>query len=139
MAYVRIWVHAVWGTKNRYPFLQNGIKQKIIEHIKSNARKKEIFIDSIDGHSDHLHALIGLNADMSIATVMNLIKGESSFWINKEKLTTPKFEWAAEYYAASVSDSILPIVRNYIRNQEEHHRKKSFEEECKEVFQEFGL
>ncbi len=137
MAYVKIWVHAVWGTKNRYPFLQKELKDKLILHIKQNAKTKEIHIDTINGHSDHMHALIGLNADMSIAKTMNLIKGESSFWINKEKFTKTKFEWAAEYYAASISESALSNVRNYINNQEEHHKKKTFEDECLDIFKDF--
>lgn len=60
---------------------------------------------------------------------MQLIKGESSFWINKNKLTKEKFEWQDEYFAVSVSESILEKVRDYIKNQEEHHRIKTFQEE----------
>ncbi len=97
MALVRIWVHAVWGTKNRYPYFVDNVKEKVIQHIKENARKKEIFIDCINGHRDHLHCLLGLNAEMSISKGMQLIKGESAFWINKEKVTKSKFEWADEY------------------------------------------
>ena len=69
---------------------------------------------------------------MSISKVMQLIKGESAYWINKEKLTKSKFEWADEYYAGSVSESVLPIVRAYIDRQEEHHKKKTFEQEYDE-------
>jgi putative transposase len=62
-----------------------------------------------------------------------LIKGESAFWANKNNLLKTKFEWADEYYAASVSDSSVEKVRKYIYNQEEHHRKVSFEEEYKKI------
>jgi REP element-mobilizing transposase RayT len=62
---------------------------------------------------------------------MQLIKGESSFWINQQGLTKEKFQWQTEYFAVSVSESILEKVRNYIRNQESHHSKKSFQEEYK--------
>lgn len=129
MAFVRIWIHVVWGTKNRFPFLTKDIKSEVINHIKQNAKTKEIFIDCINGHTEHLHCLIGLNADMSIAKAMQLIKGESAFWINKNKVTSSKFEWADEYYAASVSESVLGKVREYIKNQEEHHSKTTFNEE----------
>jgi putative transposase len=129
MAFVKIWVHAVWGTKNRFPYLTEKIKPDLIDHIKQNAKNKGIFIDCINGHTEHLHCLIGLNADMSISKVMQLIKGESAFWINKEKITTSKFEWADEYFAASVSESALDKVRGYINNQEEHHRKTTFNDE----------
>jgi putative transposase len=129
MAYVRVWVHIVWGTKKRIPFLVNGVKQKVISHIKENARKKGIYIDRINGYHEHLHCIIGLNADMSISKAINLIKGESAFWINKEKICKQKFEWADEYYAISVSESQLEKVRNYIDNQEQHHQKTNFSDE----------
>jgi len=60
---------------------------------------------------------------------MQLIKGESSFWINKNKLTKTKFPWQDEYFVVSVNESTLPSVRKYIANQEEHHQKVSFNDE----------
>ncbi len=129
MAYVRVWAHIVWGTKKRIPFLVNGVKQKMISHIKENARKKGIYIDRINGYHEHLHCIIGLNVDMSISKAINLIKGESAFWINKENICKQKFEWADEYYAISVSESQLEKVRNYIDNQEQHHQKTNFSDE----------
>jgi putative transposase len=132
MAFVNIMVHAVWGTKNRYPFLTKEIRQTLYEHIRQNAKSKLIFIDSINGVEDHIHVLLGLNADMSIAKTIQLIKGEASFWINKQKITSSSFKWADEYYAVSVSEGQLDKVREYISIQEEHHRKKTFREECDE-------
>lgn len=129
MSYVRVWIHAVWGTKNRYPFLTDEIKNKVIAHIKENAKTKQIHIDVINGYHEHLHCLMALNADMSIAKIMQLIKGESAFWINKNKITSSKFEWADEYFAISVSESMLDKVRAYIDNQVEHHHKATFTEE----------
>jgi putative transposase len=73
-----------------------------------------------------------LGADQSIQKVMQLVKGESSYWINQQKSTLDKFEWQDEYFAVSVSESMLDKVRNYIRNQEEHHSKQTFEEEYNE-------
>jgi putative transposase len=125
-------IHLVWGTKNRTPFLSKEIKEKVIEHIKENAKTKGIYIDRINGHTEHLHVLIGLKASMSISKVMQLIKGESAYWINKVKLTKQKFEWADEYYAGSVSESVLPIVRAYIDRQVEHHKKKNIQQEYDE-------
>lgn len=138
MAFVRIMIHAVWGTKNRYPFLTKEVREKVIEHIRENAKQKEIFIDRINGYTDHLHCLIWLNADMSIAKVMQLIKGESAYWINKVGLTTAKFEWADEYYAASVSESVIDKVRAYIDGQEAHHQKTTFQMECEELLKNFA-
>lgn len=135
MAFVRVWIHVVWGTKNRHSYLINDIKQKVINHIKDNAKQKEIFIDTINGHHEHLHCLLGLNAEMSISKAMQLIKGEATFWINKEKITDKKFEWADQYFAISVSESQLDKVRTYINNQEEHHKKTSFTDEYDKFIQ----
>lgn len=129
MSYVKIWVHAVWGTKNRFPHLTKEIKAQVIDHIRENAKKKGIFIDTINGHTEHLHALMALNADMSISKMMQLIKGEAAFWANKEKIARGKFEWADEYFAVSVSESVLDAVRDYINKQEQHHSKVSFAQE----------
>ena len=117
MAFVKIMIHAVWGTKNREPYLTKDIRPLIVSHIKENARSKEIFIDTLDGYTEHLHCLMGLNADMSISKAMHLIKGESAFWINKQKIINYKFEWADEYFAVSVSESMLNKVRAYINTQ----------------------
>jgi REP element-mobilizing transposase RayT len=139
MSYVRLWIHCVWGTKKRVPFLTKENKKKVIEHIRNNALEKNIYIDTINGHTEHLHCIISLNAQQSIAKVMQLIKGESSFWINSNKLTKSKFEWADEYFAVSISESQLNKVRNYIKNQEEHHRKKKWLEECDEFVAKYNF
>lgn len=137
MAFVKIMIHAVWATKNREPFLTTEIRSTIIEHIKNNAKDKGICIDSINGYTEHLHCLLGLNADMSISKAMQLIKGESAFWINKHKVTKLKFEWADEYFAISVSESMLDKVRNYIDGQELHHMKKNFQQEYDEFIRSY--
>ncbi len=137
MSYVRVWIHAVWGTKRHEPVLLQEIRGRVIRHIRENAEKKEIYIDRLNGYTQHLHCLFGLNADLSIAKSMQLIKGESAYWINKEKVTPARFEWADEYYAVSVSESDLPRVKSYVDNQEEHHKKTTFAEEVKEFLQKY--
>jgi REP element-mobilizing transposase RayT len=112
---------------------------KVWNHIRENAQKKEIFVDFINGYSDHCHCLISLGIDQKIQKVVQLIKGESSFWINKNNLTVEKFEWQDEYFAVSVSESMVDKVRDYIKNQEEHHLKKSFQEEYDEFISKYGF
>jgi len=132
MAYVKNWLHCVWGTKNRLPFLKGKMKKEIIDHIRTNARAKEIHIDFINGHMEHIHCLLRLSPDQTLSKVIQLIKGESSYWVNKNRQSKLRFEWAVEYFAASVSESDLPKVRGYIKNQEEHHIIKSWDEEYTE-------
>jgi REP element-mobilizing transposase RayT len=129
MSFIKIWVHAVWSTKRREPLLTKKLKYQLFVHIREYASSQNIHIDFMNGYTDHIHCLISLNCEQSIAKVINLIKGESSFWINKNKLTDEKFEWQKEYFAVSVSESKLNAVREYIKNQEEHHKTKTFQEE----------
>ncbi len=102
-------------------------------------KSKGIFIDRINGHTEHLHCLMGLNANMSISKAIQLIKGESAFWINKQKITQSKFEWADEYFALSVSESMVEKVRAYIDKQEEHHKKITFTEEHEEFLKKYNF
>lgn len=139
MSFVRIWLHCVWGTKNRTPFLTHQNKSEIFQHIKENAANKGIYIDFLNGYKEHIHCIISLNAEQSLSKIMQLIKGESSYWINKNKLVKGKFEWADEYFAVSVSESQINKVRNYIKNQEDHHEKKSWEDEYNEFIKKYGF
>ncbi|MDT3696679.1 MAG: IS200/IS605 family transposase [Ignavibacterium sp.] len=139
MPFVKIWIHIVFGTKNREPFLVKDVREKVISHIIENAKTKGIFIDCINGFNDHLHVLISLGKEENIAKVVNLIKGEVSHWINKNKITRTKFEWADEYFAVSVSESQVNVVRNYIANQERHHSKRSYSEEYEEFVRRYGF
>jgi len=133
MSFIKVYIHFVWSTKNRMPFLETPeIRQLMWNHIRENAKEKEIHIDFVNGYSDHCHCLVSLGVDQTIQKVMQLIKGESSFWMNNQKLILDKFEWQNEYFAVSVSESILERVRNYIKNQEQHHSKQTFEEEYNE-------
>lgn len=139
MSWIRIWVHLVFSTKNRETFFVSKEKrEKVIEHIKTNAEKKEIWIEEIGGHIDHIHCLISLGRDQTISKVSQLIKGESSKWINDEKLTNTNFSWQDDYWAVSVSESHLKDVKDYIKNQEEHHKTKSFAEEVDEFMKKYG-
>ena len=140
MPFIKVDIHFVWSTKNREPFLDSKeLRIRVWNHIRENAIKKAIFIDFINGYSDHCHCLISLGADQTIQKTMQLIKGESSFWINNQQLTKTKFEWQDEYFAVSVSESMLDKVRDYIKNQEEHHSKKTFEEECEDFISKYGF
>jgi putative transposase len=138
MSYVKIWVHVVFSTKNRFPFLTKDIGYEVFNHIIENCREKDIFLQAINGYTEHIHCLISLGKDQSISTVAKLIKGESSFWINKQQLTAQKFTWQDDYFAVSVSESQVEKVVNYIKNQEKHHSKKTFDEEVEEFMEKYG-
>lgn len=139
MSFVKIWVHCVWGTKNRDNTINDELKDFLYKHIKDYCKLNNIYLDCINGASEHIHILISLKNDQSISKVINLIKGESSHWINKNNLANEKFEWGKEYFAVSVSESNVIKVREYIKNQDEHHKKKNFKEEYEEFMKKYGF
>jgi len=138
MLFVKIWVHVVFATKDRQPLLKKETRYDVFNHIIENCKGKEIFLRTINGHTDHIHCLISLGKDQTIAKIIQLIKGESSFWINKNKLTSEKFSWQDDYFAVSVSESQLQVVINYIKDQEKHHSKKTFDQEVNEFMTKYG-
>lgn len=140
MPFIKIYVHIVFSTLNRIPFLNSTeLLVKIWKHIKENASSKGIYLDMINGYSDHCHCLISLSSNQNVEKIIQLIKGESSFWINKNKLTKDKFVWQDEYFAVSVSESMVEAVRNYIKNQEIHHKKKTFADEYQEFIEKYNF
>ena len=132
MPYVKVLIHYIWSTKNRGHLITKEIKPLLLSHIKENSLKKGIFIETLNCVSDHIHLLVSLGREQTIAKTAMLIKGESSFWANREKNLKNKFEWQDEYIALSVSYSAIEKVRVYILNQEQHHKKKTFSEEYNE-------
>jgi putative transposase len=140
MPFVKVYVHFVWSTKNRVPTLNSmDLRQTVWQHIRENAKKKDLFIDFVNGHAEHYHCLVSLGVDQTISKVMQLIKEESAFWFNKQGLTKQKLEWQDEYFAVSVSESQIDMVRNYIKNQEEHHKHKTFQQEYDEFIIKYGF
>ncbi len=125
MPAIKVWIQAVWSTKGRFPFLTDKIREEVFRHMAQNARSKRIVVERINGHLDHVHVLIYLRSTQTLAFVINHLKGESSRWINKNRLTDNHFEWQTDYFASSVSESVLPIVRQYIDHQQAHHRNTS--------------
>jgi putative transposase len=129
MSYVRIWCHCVWSTNNWIQYLEDPVRDKVIEHIRESASLKGIYIDHLNGYFDHLHALVSIGATQTLAGIMQNIKGESSFWINKNNLIDNRFEWQDDYWAVSVGLIEIERLRRYINGQVRHHKKVTFEDE----------
>ena len=138
MSWVRIWIHIVFTTKNREKILHNEFREQVFQHIQQNAKQKNIWLDCINGYMDHVHCLVSLNREQSISKVSQLIKGESSRWINANNLIGNKFCWQDDYWAVGVSESHLSAVRKYINTQAEHHKGKPFSEEISEFMKKYG-
>ena len=139
MSWVRVYIHMVFSTKNREPFLNSSsLRKSVFQHIKQNASEKGIWLDCVNGYQEHTHCLISLGKEQTISKVAQLIKGESSFWINKNKLTKQKFNWQDDFWAVGVSESHLKAVRNYIYEQETHHKTVPFSQEVDTFMKKHG-
>ena len=139
MSYVKIWLHCVWSTKNRDQIISHSFRPELLKHFRENADEKNIILDYINAHENHVHALINLSKQQNLATIMQYLKGESSFWINNKKILSSHFSWQDDYFAVSVGHSQVERIRNYIKNQDEHHRKMSWEEEVNLFMKKYGF
>jgi REP element-mobilizing transposase RayT len=127
--YHTLWVHLVWGTKYRQPLIVPSFKYKLYDKMREIAKAKDFYLDFINGVEDHVHLLVGLKPSDSIPDIVKNIKGITHDWIRDESLSETYFHWQDGYAVISVSPDRAPTVRGYIKKQEQHHRKETFEKE----------
>lgn len=137
--YTQIHIHVIFSVQNRECIIGKNWKDELYKYIAGIIRNNNHKLLVINGMPDHLHILIGLRPSQSISDLLQDIKGSSSKWINEKKFVKGRFSWQEGFGAFSYSRSQLPPVIQYIENQEEHHRKKTFIEEYKESLKEFGI
>ncbi len=135
----KIWIHAIWATKERTPFITKNVESKIYDFMGEQLRKIGCPVRIINGMPDHIHCLFLLNPQKSISEVIKQIKGSSSHFINQSNLISEKFAWQTGYAAYSVSESVLERVFLYIQNQKNHHHKKTFQEEYNNFLKLYGF
>lgn len=136
---IKIWVHAILGTKNHYPFIKNNYQDQIYSLIKDEIAKTKCVLNTMNGTAEHVHLLFLLHPDKSIREVMHQIKGGSSYQINRAGIFNQHFNWQIGSGAFSVSESGISNLKNYIHNQKEHHKKMTFEEEYQKFLKLYGL
>ena len=129
----------VWATLERRPLLAKPAAVKLSGYLTAYATEKGIYMKINFVNADHVHALVDLPASMAMDEAAQLLKGASSHWVNESNLVPGKFGWQRGYGAFSVSHSAVDEVCGYIANQEEHHRKKPFVEELKQLVERYGL
>lgn len=138
-SYTRCWLHLIWGTLNREKILHKKASAEVKNYLLIYTKEKNIYIKEIFVNPDHVHILLDLPTGKTIEEIAQLLKGSSSNWLNKSNLLKTKFSWGRGYGAFSVSQSSVGKVSNYISNQEEHHRIKSFSEEYEEFIKKYEL
>ena len=136
---IKIWVHAILGTKNHYPLIKSSYQDQIYALIKDEIAKTKCVLNIMNGTADHVHLLFLLHPDKSIREVMHQIKGGSSYQINRAGIFKQKFHWQIGSGAFSVSESGISNLKNYIHNQQEHHKKMTFEQEYQKFLKLYGL
>ena len=132
--YLSLWYHLVWSTKNRNPLIDKAWKWQLYSRMKDFCTEKEYHLDFVNGVEDHIHLLISPKPKFALSDVVRDIKRDSYYWILDNKKCDEVFTWQDGYGALTVSPSQVEKVRNYIRNQEEHHKVHTFEREI-EKFQ----
>jgi putative transposase len=130
-SYSSLWVHLIWSTKNREPTLTPLLKREVYKVINEIANDYEIYLDCINGVEDHVHLLVRLRTDQSVADIVKTIKGNS--WEKFKDDPNNYVTWQDGFAAFSVSPDNLKRVRGYIYNQEKHHHQQSFSDELKEI------
>jgi putative transposase len=135
----KIWIHAIWTTKERLPLIKTDVEKELHREMKNAFKEKECHIKIINGMEDHVHCLFILNKKISLADVIKHVKGGSSHHVNLHDLINDKFAWQTGYAAYSVSESIVDSVYEYIKNQKKHHVGRTFEDEFLEFCKIFGF
>ena len=137
--YTQILVQVVFAVKGRQSLISEKHREQVEKYVCGIIANKKSKPLAIYCNPDHCHILIGLHPSVSISEMVRDIKANSSKWINENKWVLGKFSWQEGYGAFTYSRSQLSQVVQYIRNQPEHHRKKTFREEYMDFLQKFDI
>jgi len=129
MSHTNLLYHIVFATKERAPLITTALRPRLHEYLGGTIRGLGGVALEINGTNDHVHVLAKLRPTISVSEFLSKLKSSSSSWAKRQ--TNGRFGWQARFGAFTVSESQVEHVRRYIRNQEEHHRKKSLEDELK--------
>ena len=137
VSYTNLLYHIVYGTKDRVPFITKELRPRLHQYLGGLVNGLHGTPLEIDGTADHVHVLARIKPVISVSEFLSKFKSNSSGWANRQ--TQGKFKWQVKYGAFTVSYSQVDRVRRYIRNQETHHSRISFEEEFKALLKSHGI
>ena len=135
----QIYIQAVFAVKGRENLLEKKWREEVFKYIAGIIKNKGQKPIIVNGVSDHVHVFVGLKPSMSVSDLIRDVKNNSTNFINEKKFVKGKFSWQEGYGSFSYSHSHIENVYNYILNQEEHHRKKTFREEYLEFLKNFDV
>jgi REP element-mobilizing transposase RayT len=137
--YTQLYIQFVFGVKYRAHLIHPDWEVELHKYMTGIVQNHGHKLIAINGMPDHIHVFVGLHTTQSIAELMRITKGESSEWVNENKLVEGGFRWQGGYGAFSYSKSSLKNVYNYIMNQKEHHARVSFLKEYRAMLEEFEI
>jgi len=137
--YTQIHLQFVFAVKYRDGLIHSSFKDELYQYITGIIKNHNHKLLAINGMPDHVHILVGMRPTQSVSDLMQDIKGSSSKWINEKRFLKVKFEWQEGYGAFSYAKSQVNTVVNYIKNQEQHHAVRSFNQEYLEFLAEFEV
>ena len=126
---VKNYIHITFSTKNRYPFIDSNVSEELFKYPGGTCKELESYPIIIGGEKDHVHLLVSLSRKMALMKLVEFLKTHSSKWIKQKSKTYNNFYRQKGYGGFSVNPTEIEIVKNYIINQETHHKKISFQDE----------
>lgn len=137
--YTQIHIQVIFAVQDRQSLIKNEWKDELFKYITGIIQNHEHKVLQINGMPDHIHILFGMRPTQSLSDLMKHVKQDSSKWINGKGFINGKFSWQSGYGAFSYSKSEVLNVINYIKNQELHHKKLTFQEEYLQLLKEFNI
>jgi len=135
----KVYVHIVFSTKNRQNLIDDNIKEELFEYLGGICKALECYPLRVGGHIDHIHLVCLLSRKVAQMTLIEELKKQSSKWIKTKGHRYSDFFWQSGYGIFSVNPTEIEIVINYIRNQEVHHRKMSFQDEYRKFLKKYNV
>jgi putative transposase len=135
----KVYIHSIFSTKNREPVLADAWRDELFRVLGGAANNLGCQSLIVGGIADHVHMLFQLGRTIAIADAVGKIKSTSSAWVNQTRGLPEPFHWQGGYAVFSVSQSNVEAVREYIRNQLEHHKTLSFQDEVREWLRRYGI
>jgi putative transposase len=137
--YSQMHVQIVFAVKHRQSLIETSWEERLYQYITGTVQRMDQKLLAINGVKDHIHLLIGIRPNCRVSDLVREVKKASTELINEKKLSRHHFQWQEGYGVFTYSKSDLNNVINYIMNQKQHHRIKSFKEEYVELLQEFEV
>ena len=139
-SFTNIWIHLIFSTKDKLPLIDESFETQLYNHIKSKLiNEYDSYVEEINGTNNHIHILFKQSPNFALKDIVKNIKGESSHWVNGKNISVNKFVWQTGYSSFSISINKVGIVKKYILNQKEHHKKISFIDEMKRFLKVYGF